>query len=69
MLNATLVPAGTAIKLATLKAKLLGDNQQAVAILVSSEQKGRENPRPAIDSFLKSIRDIDKLADRMAGLD
>lgn len=60
---------GTAVKLATLKAKLLGGNQQAVAILVSAEQKGRENPRPAIDSFLNSIRDIDKLADRMAGLD
>ena len=60
---------GASIKLATLKAKLLGGNQQAVAILVSAEQKGRENPRPAIDSFLYSIRDIDKLADRMAGLD
>jgi exosortase A len=57
-----------AIKLATLKAKLLGGNQQAVAILVSAEQKGRDNPRPAIDSFLNSIRDIDKLADQMAGL-
>lgn len=67
--NGTTSGSGAAIKLATLKAKLLGGNQQAVAILVSAEQKGRENPRPAIDSFLKSIRDIDKLADRMAGLD
>lgn len=67
--NGTTSGSGTAVKLATLKAKLLGGNQQAVAILVSAEQKGRENPRPAIDSFLKSIRDIDKLADRMAGLD
>ncbi len=59
---------GAQVKLATLKAKLLGGNQQAVAILVSAEQKGRENPRPAINSFLQSIRDIDKLADHMAGL-
>lgn len=67
--NGTTSGSGAAIKLATLKAKLLGGNQQAVAILVSAEQEGRENPRPAIDSFLKSIRNIDKLADRMAGLD
>jgi exosortase A len=59
---------GAAIKLATLKARLLGGNQQAVAILVSAERKGRDNPRPAIDSFLDSIPDIDKLADQMAGL-
>jgi exosortase A len=32
-------------------------------------RKRRENPRPAIDSFRKSIRDVDKLADHMAGLD
>jgi exosortase A len=57
-----------AIKLATLKARLLGGNQQAVAVLVSAEQRGRESPRPAIDAFVKSLGDIDKLADRMAGL-
>lgn len=67
--NGTTSGSGAAIKLATLKAKLLGGDQQAVAILISAEQKGRENPRPAIGSFLNSIRDIDKLADRMAGLD
>ena len=67
--NGTTSGSGAAIKLATLKAKLLGGNEQAAAILVSAEQKGRENPRPVIDSFLKSIRNIDKLADRMAGLD
>lgn len=60
---------GAAVKLATLKARLLGGKQQAVAILISAERQGRENPRPAIDSFLKSIRPVDKLADRMAGLD
>ncbi len=67
--NGTTSGSASEVKLETLKAKLLGRNQQAVAILVSAEQKSRENPRPAIDSFLKSIRDIDKLADRMAGLD
>jgi exosortase A len=66
--NGTTSGSGAQIKMATLKAKLLGGNQQAVAILLSAEQKGRDNPRLAIDSFLNSIRDIDKLADQMAGL-
>lgn len=57
------------IKLATAKARLLGGDQQAVAILVSAEQQGKQSPRPAIDAFVKSLGDIDKLADRMAGLD
>ena len=58
----------TKIKLATLKARLLGGNQQAVAILVSAEQQGKVSTRPVIDAFLHDIGNIDKLADRMAGL-
>lgn len=60
---------GSAIKLATMKARLLGGNQQAVAVLVSSERVGKVEPRATIDAFVKSLGDIDKLADRMAGLD
>ena len=60
---------GTAIKLATLKARLTSGNQQAVAVLVSAERIDKILPRPAIDAFVKSLGDIDKLADRMAGLD
>lgn len=56
------------IKLATLQARLLAGNQQAVAILISSEQEGDQSPRPAIDAFVKSLGDIDKVADRFAGL-
>ena len=56
------------IKLATLKARLLNGDQQAVAILVSAEQIGDTPPRPAIDAFVKSLGDIDKVADRFAGL-
>ena len=56
------------IKLATLKARLLNGDQQAVAILVSAEQIGDTSPRPAIDAFVKSLGDIDKMADRFAGL-
>jgi exosortase A len=56
------------IKLATLQARLLNGDQQAVAILVSAEQVGAISPRPAIDAFVKSLGDIDKVADRFAGL-
>ena len=56
------------IKLATLKARLTGGNQQAVAIIVSAEQNGDRSSRPAIDAFVKSLGDIDKVADRFAGL-
>ena len=56
------------VKLATLQARLLNGDQQAVAIIISSEQIGDRSPRPAIDAFLKSLGDIDKVADRFAGL-
>lgn len=58
----------TRVKLATLKARLLNGDQQAVAILVSAEQIGDRSSRPAIDAFIKSLGDIDKVADRFAGL-
>ena len=56
------------IKLATLQARLFAGEQQAVAILISSEQKGDQSPRPAIDAFVKSLGNIDKVADHFAGL-
>jgi exosortase A len=59
---------GSAVKLATLRARLLAGNQQAVAMLVSAERIGKVEPRPTIDAFVKSLGDIDNLADRMAGL-
>jgi exosortase A len=57
------------IKLATMKARLLGGQQQAVAILVSAERIDKVEPRPAIDAFVKSLGGIDKIADHMAGID
>jgi exosortase A len=56
------------VKLATMKARLLGGDQQAVALLVSAERVGKVEPRAAIDAFVKSLGNIDKMADRMAGL-
>lgn len=66
--NGTTSGSAARIKLATLQARLLNGNQQAVAILVSAEQVGGRSPRPAIDAFVKSLGDIDKVADRFAGL-
>lgn len=57
------------IKLATLKTKLLGGNQQAAAILVSAEYEDGVSQRAVIDDFTKKLGNIDKLADRMAGIE
>ncbi|QTD56445.1 exosortase A [Parasphingorhabdus cellanae] len=64
----TLTGSGSAVKLATLKAKLLGGNQQAVAVLISAEKVDEAGPRAAMDAFRKALGPIDKLADEMAGL-
>ncbi|WP_417621669.1 exosortase A [Parasphingorhabdus sp.] len=63
-----LTGSASAVKLETLKSRLLGGDQQAVAILVSSETNGEETPRIAIDAFLADLGPVDKLADEMAGL-
>jgi len=54
---------GVGVKLETLKVRLLGGPQRAVAVLVSSES------RPAIDDFLGVLGPIAPLADRAAGLE
>jgi exosortase A len=56
------------IKLATLRARLLGGNQQAVAILASAEHQNAISQRPLIDNFLSGLGDIDKMADQLAGV-
>jgi exosortase A len=56
------------IKLATMRARLLGGNSQAVAILVSAEHQDGKSQRAAIDTFVNDLGNIDILADRMAGL-
>nr|WP_254306046.1 exosortase C-terminal domain/associated protein EpsI [Sphingopyxis sp. BSNA05] len=63
-----LTGSGSVVKLETLKSRLLGGPQQAVAILVSSETRREESPRIAIDAFLSDLGPVDKLADAMAGL-
>ncbi len=57
------------VKLETVRVRLLGGPQRAVAVLVAAEAPADGlSPRPAIDSFLKSLGPVEPLADRAAGL-
>jgi EpsI family protein len=55
------------VKLETLKAKLLGGNQAAVAVLVSAEQADDAPARASIQAFLAALGPVETLADRMTG--
>jgi EpsI family protein len=57
------------VKLETVKTRLLGGPQRAVAVLVAAEAPADGlSARPAIDSFLESLGPVAPLADRAAGL-
>ena len=66
--NGVTTGGATTVKLETLKNHLFGGDQQAVAILLSSERIGTVDPRAAIDNFTKDMGNIDKVADQLAGL-
>jgi hypothetical protein len=56
------------VKIETMKVRLLGGPQRAVAVLVSAEAPGAEtDARPAIDDFLRALGPIAPLADRASG--
>ncbi|MES2444749.1 MAG: exosortase A [Pseudomonadota bacterium] len=54
------------VKLETLRVRLFGGPQRAVAVLVSAE-RGAFDSDAAIRDFLKAIGPVDALADRMSG--
>lgn len=56
------------VKLSTLHSRLLGGDQQAAAILISSEYQNDQPPRRNIDRFVKDAGGIDKLADQLLGI-
>jgi exosortase A len=57
------------VKLETIRTRLLGGPQRAVAVLVSAASPAEGvDPRPAIDAFLRDLGAVDALADRAAGL-
>jgi exosortase A len=65
-----LTGSGVKVKLETLKTRLLGGPQRAVAILVSAEDSAAGvSARPALDDFVRALGPLDRLADRAAGLE
>jgi exosortase A len=54
----------TTVKLETLKERLTGGDQSAVAILVSAENSPSAPSRPIIDAFLRDLDNVDALAER-----
>jgi exosortase A len=50
------------VKIETLKARLLGGSQRAAAILVSAQEVGRRDARPAIDDFRRALGNLDVVA-------
>lgn len=62
-----LTGSGVAVKLETLKTRLFGGPQRAVAVMVSAEAPGSGiSPRPAINAFLADLGSIAPLADAAA---
>ena len=67
--GAILTGSAAQVKLATMKTRLLGGPQRAVAVLVSAEEPaGQGSARPAIDAFLRAAGPVAPLADAAAGL-
>ncbi|HEV2747212.1 MAG TPA: exosortase A [Allosphingosinicella sp.] len=59
---------GYKVKLETMKTRLFGGPQRAVAVLVASQAPAEgADPRPAIDAFLAALGPIDRVADGAAG--
>lgn len=59
---------GPRVKLVTMKARLLGQDQRAVALLVSAEEWPGAPADAAITAFLNDIGDLKDLADRSVGI-
>lgn len=56
------------VKIATMKARLLGQDQRAAAILVSAEERQGMPADAAVAAFLADLGDVKDLADRSLGI-
>lgn len=65
----TLTGSDNVVKAETLKAKLLGGRQRAVAVMVSAEKGTALPTRAAIKRFLAAIGPVERVADAAAGSD
>lgn len=63
-INGMTTGSASRVKLETLKARLLGRNQAAAAVLVSAENRESKASRSAIDAFLNDLGPVSTLADR-----
>ncbi len=62
----TLTGSAARVKLETMKVRLIGGPQRAVAVLVSAgAQPGGSSPREAIDAFLTALGPVDAFVDRI----
>ncbi len=68
ILGGIVTGSASAVKVETLKARLLGRDQRAVAILVSAEQRDGAPADGAISAFLRDLSPIKELADASAGI-
>jgi len=57
----------TAVKLETVKIKLLGGDQQAVAVLISGEKREEIDLRQSLEKFRDDLGSIENFADDVAG--
>ncbi|WP_010216807.1 exosortase A [Sphingomonas sp. PAMC 26621] len=64
----TVTHAGNVVKIETVKARLFGGPQRAVAVHLSAERMPGADPRAAMTRFLSALGPIDVLADRSAGM-
>jgi exosortase A len=62
VLGGTVTGSARAVKIETLKSRLLGGDQSAVAVLVTAEDVATKPARGAIDRFIKDLGPVDKLA-------
>ena len=62
-----LTGSATRVKLETMKVRLIGGPQRAVAVVVSARTPAGGSARPAIDAFLAALGPVDAFADRAAG--
>jgi exosortase A len=56
------------VKLETMKTRLMGGPQRGVALLLSAEKRGRDDPRAAIADFVAAAGSLDTIMDQAAGM-
>ncbi len=61
VIGGKLTGSSSVVKIETLKARLLGGDQVAGAVLVSAEDSPKHHSRPQIDAFLRDLGPVDTL--------